>query len=242
VIDLHTHILPGLDDGARTVEDAFEMARRCVREGVTAVAATPHVRDDYPTSADVMLRTVRALQRALDQHNVPLVVLPGAEVAVDWISRLHETELRRLTLAGGGRYLLVETPYRGWPVDLLEHVLRLRVAGFTPVLAHPERNPVVQATPSVLAPLVQGGTLVQVTAASLDGRLGDPSRDTAQRLVSAGLAHIVASDAHRPRVRAAGLLAAVDAIRDEALARWLVSDVPHALVQDRPLPPRPRSR
>jgi protein-tyrosine phosphatase len=242
VIDLHTHILPGLDDGARTLEDALEMARRCVREGVTAVAATPHVRDDYPTSADVMLRTVRALQRALDAENVPLVVLPGAEVAVEWITRLHETELRRLALAGGGRYLLVETPYRGWPVDLLEQVLALRAAGFIPVLAHPERNPVVQATPSVLAPLVQGGTLVQVTAASLDGRLGAASRDTAQRLVASGLAHVIASDAHRPRVRAAGLLAAVDAIRDDALARWLVSDVPRALVQGGPLPPRPRSR
>jgi protein-tyrosine phosphatase len=216
------------------------MARRCVGEGVTAVAATPHVRDDYPTSADVMLRTVAALQRVLDEQNVPLVVLPGAEVAVDRIMRLHETELRRLTLAGGGRYLLVETPYRGWPVDLLEHVLGLRVAGFTPVLAHPERNPVVQATPSVLAPLVQGGTLVQVTAASLDGRLGPASRVTGHHLVAAELAHIVASDAHRPRVRSAGLLAAVDAIRDDVLARWLVSDVPRALVQGGPLPPRPR--
>lgn len=240
MIDLHTHILPGLDDGARTLDDALDMARRFVREGVTAVAATPHVRDDFPTSADVMLRTVGALQRALDEQHVPLVVLPGAEVAVDWITRLHPTDLRRLTLAGGGRYILVETPYRGWPLDLLKQVLGLRVAGFTPVLAHPERNPVVQATPSLLAPLVQGGTLVQVTAASLDGRLGATSRDVGHQLVATGLAHIVASDAHGPRVRAAGMLSAVAAIRDEALARWLVSDVPLALVRGLPLPPRPR--
>ena len=87
----------------------------------------------------------------------------------------------------------------------------------------------MQATPSLLAPLVRGGTLVQVTAASLDGRLGTASRNTGHRLVAAGLAHMVASDAHGSRVREAGMRAAVGAIRDDALARWLVSDVPNAI-------------
>ena len=240
MIDLHTHILPGIDDGARTLDDALAMARVMVAEGVTVVAATPHVRDDFPTSADAMLRAVGALQGVLDEHEIPLVVLPGAEVAVDWLARLDEDELRRLSLAGSGHYLLVETPYRGWPVELLERLLRLRAAGFTPVLAHPERNPVVQATPSLLAPLVGGGTLVQVTAASLDGRLGTASRNTGHRLVGAGLAHLVASDAHGSRVRAAGMLSAAAAIRDDALARWLVSDVPNAIASGTGLPPRPR--
>jgi protein-tyrosine phosphatase len=241
VIDLHTHILPGIDDGARTLEDALEMARVFVGEGVTAVAATPHVRDDFPTSADVMLRAVDALRRVLDEEEIPLTVLPGAEVAVEWIGRFDETELRRLTLAGSGRYILVETPYHGWPVEVVERLLGLRVAGLTPVLAHPERNPVVQATPSLLAPLVQGGVLVQVTAASLDGRLGKASYDAGHWLVAAGLAQIVASDAHAAHVRAAGMLSAVEAIRDDALAQWLVSDVPRALVQGEGLPPRPLS-
>ena len=82
MIDLHTHILPGLDDGARTVEDALAMARTFVADGVTTVAATPHVRDDYPTSADAMLRGVESLQRELDAAGIGLTVLPGAEVAV----------------------------------------------------------------------------------------------------------------------------------------------------------------
>ena len=239
MIDLHTHILPGLDDGARTLDDALDMARAFVADGVTAVAATPHVRDDYPTSAEVMLRAVDSLRRALDDEGVPLTVLPGAEVAVDWIARLDEAELRRLTLAGSGRYILVETPYYGWPVELVERLLGLRVAGFTPVLAHPERNGEVQATPSLLAPLVHGGTLVQVTAASLDGRLGARPRDTALRLITTRLAHLVASDAHTPDVRAAGMRPAADGIQNAALAKWLVEDVPHALVAGRDLPPRP---
>jgi protein-tyrosine phosphatase len=241
VIDLHTHILPGIDDGAQTLGDALDMARAFVAEGVTAVAATPHVRDDFPTSADMMLRAVDALRRMLDEEEIPLALLPGAELAVDWIARLDETELRLLTLAGSGRYILVEAPYYGWPVELVERLLGLRAAGLTPVLAHPERNSVVQSTPSLLDPLVRGGTLVQVTAASLDGRLGKASRDAGHRLVDAGLAHLVASDAHTPGVRAAGMLSAVDAIRDGALARWLVSDVPHALVHGGSVPPRPQS-
>jgi len=239
VIDLHTHILPGIDDGARTLDDALDMARAFVADGVTAIAATPHVRDDYPTSADMMLRAVDALRLALDEEGIPLTVHPGAEIAVDWIARLDETELRRLTLAGSGLYILVETPYYGWPVELVERLLGLRVAGFIPVLAHPERNGEVQGNPSLLAPLVHGGTLVQVTTASLDGRLGARSRETAHRLVTNRLAHVVASDAHTPDVRAAGMRTAVDALQNEALAEWLVEDVPRALVAGSDVPSRP---
>jgi len=239
VIDLHTHILPGLDDGARTLDDALDMARAFVADGVTAIAATPHVRDDYPTSADAMLRAVDALRAALDEEGIQLTVHPGAELAVEWIAQLGEAELRRLTLAGNGRYVLVETPYYGWPVELVERLLGLRVAGFTPVLAHPERNGAVQANPSLLAPLVHGGTLVQVTAASLDGRLGPRSRETAFQLVATRLAHCVASDAHTPDVRAAGMRAAIEAVNDDGLAEWLVVDVPQALVAGSDLPPRP---
>ena len=240
MIDLHTHILPGIDDGARTLDEALDMARTFVGEGVTAVAATPHVRDDYPTPAQVMLQAVTTLQRLLDEEGIPLVLLPGAEVAVDWVAKLDDTELRRLTLAATGRYLLVETPYRGWPPTVVEQLRRLLLVGLTPVLAHPERNAVVQGRPSLLAPLVEGGMLVQVTAASLDGRLGKAAHATGHRLVAGGLAHVVASDAHAPNVRAAGLLPAVEAIRDGALAQWLVDDVPLALAHGQAVPPRPR--
>jgi protein-tyrosine phosphatase len=239
VIDLHTHILPGIDDGARTLEDALEMARAFVTDGVSAVAATPHVRDDYPTSADVMLRAVDELRGALDKAGIPLKLLPGAELAVERLARLDESELRRLTLAGSGRCLLVETPYYGWPPELAEQLLELRIAGFTPVLAHPERNAEVQGAPSLLTPFVHGGTLVQVTAASLDGRLGALTRQTAFHLVAAGLAHMIASDAHMPDVRAAGMRSAADALEDAALAEWLASDVPRALIEGRSLPLRP---
>jgi protein-tyrosine phosphatase len=241
VIDLHTHILPGIDDGARTLDDALEMARALVADGVTAVAATPHVRDDYPTSADAMLQAVDELRRVFEEEGIALTLLPGAELAIERIAPLAESELRRLTLAGGGHYVLVETPYYGWPPELAEQLLELRLAGFTPVLAHPERNAEVQGAPSLLAPFVHGGTLVQVTAASLDGRLGAGPRETAFHLVETGLAHMVASDAHTPDVRAVGMRSALDALGDAALAEWLTSDLPRALVERRSLPPRPRT-
>jgi protein-tyrosine phosphatase len=240
VIDLHTHILPGIDDGSQTLDDALEMARALVADGVTAVAATPHVRDDYPTTADAMLRAVDDLRGALTEAGIKLTLLPGAELAVDRIPRLDERELRRLTLAGSSLYLLVETPYYGWPPELAEQLLGLRIAGFTPVLAHPERNADVQGAPSLLAPFVHGGTLVQVTAASVDGRLGAASRETAFRLVEMGLAHMLASDAHTPDVRAAGMRAAADALGDPALADWLTAAVPRAVVERRTLPERPQ--
>ena len=241
MIDLHTHVLPGLDDGARTLDDSLEMARAFVDDGVTAVAATPHVRDDYPTSAEAMLRAVERLREALHEEGIPLTLHTGAELDIGWLARLGDVELRRLTLAGAGRYLLVETPYHGWPAELVEQLLRLRRGGVTPVLAHPERNGVVQATPSLLEPLVRGGTLVQVTAASLDGRLGQRSLEAGHRLIGAGLAHLVASDAHTPNVRAAGMRSAVNALDDDELAEWLTRDVPLALVDGRDPPRSPRS-
>jgi protein-tyrosine phosphatase len=239
VIDLHTHILPGIDDGARTLADSLEMARALVADGVTTVAATPHVRNDYPTSAELMLQAVGELREALAEAAIPLTLLPGAELAVDWIPRLGDEELRSLTLAGSNRYVLVETPYVGWPPELAEQLLELRIAGFTPVLAHPERNSHVQATPSLLTPLVLGGALIQVTAASLDGRLGTATRRTALHLVESGLAHMLASDAHTPDVRAAGMRSAAEMLGHPWLADWLTTGVPGAAAAGRDVPPRP---
>ena len=241
MIDVHTHILPGLDDGAQTLDDSLDMARAFIDDGVTAVAATPHVRDDYPTSAEAMLRAVERLREALNDERIQLAVHSGAELDIEWLARLRDVDLRRLTLAGGGRYLLVETPYHGWPVQLVDQLLRLRRGGFTPVLAHPERNAFVQGTPSLLEPLVRGGILVQVTAASLDGRLGPRSRETGHRLVGTGLAQLIASDAHAPQVRAAGMRSATDTLDDDGLAEWLARDVPLALLEGRDPPQSPRS-
>jgi protein-tyrosine phosphatase len=239
MIDLHTHILPGIDDGARTLEDAIGMAWAAVADGIRAVAATPHVRDDWPTSAADMERLVADVREALESAGIPLQVLPGGEIALDRLDRLEARELERFGLGGNPDFLLVEFPYYGWPLGLAHRVTELRSRGVTAVLAHPERNADVQARPERLRPFVADGALCQITAASIDGRLGRRPRAAGLELVEAGLAHLLASDAHTPDVRGIGMGAAARALGDDALARWLTYDVPAAIVAGEPLPPRP---
>jgi protein-tyrosine phosphatase len=242
VIDLHTHILPGLDDGSPTMEDALAMARAAVEDGIRAVAATPHVRDDYPTRVGEMEQGVAALREALAAAGVALEVLAGGEIAHDRLPQLDEAELARFGLGGNPDYLLVEFPYHGWPLSLPQQVRELLARGVVPVLAHPERNADVQRDPELLRPLVLMGALCQVTAASIDGRIGKRSRATGLGLIQSDLAHLVASDAHAPEVRGIGMRAAAEAIGDAALARWLTHDVPAAIAAAQPIPPRPATR
>jgi protein-tyrosine phosphatase len=239
VIDLHSHILPGLDAGAATLEDALGIAEAAVADGIRVIAATPHVRSDYPTAPKQMERLADSLRQALRAAAIPLELRAGGEIALDLLPELGDDDLRRFGLAGNPDYLLLEAPYVGWPLELEDTFFQLQLSGFTPVLVHPERNGEVQASPERLAPLVERGTLVQLTAAPLDGRLGPGPQKTGLRLLELGLAHLLASDAHAPTLRQIGM-AAVREIGDDELARWLTEEVPGAIVQNRELPARPQ--
>lgn len=239
MIDLHSHILPGLDDGARDLDESLGLARAAVADGIRVIAATPHVREDYPTSADAMERGVSELRLALELHAIPLDVLTGGEIALEELPGLSIDDKHRFGLGGNPHVLLLETPYVGWPLAFTTVVARLVDEGITPVIAHPERNGEVQEDPQKLARLVEAGALVQITAASLDGRLGRPVRHCAQRLLEAELAHLLASDAHGAGVRDIGLAAARDAVGSDPLGHWLTQGVPAAIVAGDTLPPRP---
>ena len=118
MIDLHCHILAGLDDGARTLEDSLDFARAFVSQGVPIVAATPHVRDDYPTTAEEMGSCLEVLGRELTRRSIPLRVFPGGEISLEVLDRLTPAELRAFGLAGNPGYVLLEYPYVGWPLAL----------------------------------------------------------------------------------------------------------------------------
>jgi len=240
VVDLHSHILPHLDDGSRSFEESIEIARAAVSDGTTVMAATPHVRDDFPTAVGTMERLVGVLNETLRDKEIDLRILTGAEIAIQNLQALDDDELRRFGLGGNPRYLLVEFPYLGWPLSLESEIWNLKRRGITPVIAHPERNPQVQDTPTRVGSLVAAGALVQITAASVDGRLGRRSRKTAHELVVAGHAHLIASDAHWPGLRRVGTSTAAATLHDPELAHWLTHDVPAAIVQDLPIPERPR--
>ena len=241
VIDLHSHILPGLDDGARDLEASLAMARAMAADGVTVVAATPHVRDDYPTEPAAMEQALTEVRAVIADAGLALDVRGGAEVALDRLDRLDTDARARFGLCGNPSLLLLEFPYHALPIGLAHECALLVGAGVTPVIAHPERNPNVQARPEVLLPIVDAGAVIQLTAASVDGRIGRAPAACARRLLELGLAHCVASDAHGPGVREAGLRAAA-ATLGAPLGRWLTEDAPAALLEGRPLPPRPERR
>jgi protein-tyrosine phosphatase len=239
VIDLHCHILPGLDDGPGTLEESLDLARALVAAGIMKVAATPHVRHDYPTTPAQMERGLAAVRSELARHAVPLELLPGGEIALDLLERLEVRELRRFGLGGNAGCLLLEFPYTSWPFGIAPSVSRLTQAGITPIIAHPERNPAVQADPAKLEAVVTAGALIQVTAGSITGAFGRRTRRTSIRLTELGLAHMIASDAHRSGARLAAVSVLRQAVSDARLADWLTIGVPSAIVSGVALPPRP---
>jgi protein-tyrosine phosphatase len=240
VIDLHTHILPGIDDGAATLEASVELARNAAGAGVVALAATPHVREDFPTTAGAMEAAVSDVRGAVERAGLPIRILPGGEVGVEYLDRLSLDELRRFGLGGNPDYLLVEAPYFGVPLDLEDRLRRLRSLGITAVLAHPERSLGLREKRGLLPAIVRAGALVQVVAGSLNGTHGRDVRKAALALVDSGLAHCVASDAHGPELGRPHLDVVASAVGSSAIADWLTRRVPASILAGEPLPARPR--
>jgi len=239
MIDLHSHILPGLDDGARNLQESLGIARSMADDGVRVVAATPHVRDDYPTTPEAMEEGLRRVRAAIGHAGTEIEVVAGAEIAFDRLEHLDEEALERFGLGGNPGLLLLEYPYHDRPLWLERECESLRARGVVPVIAHPERNPSVQERPDDLVGLVRAGAVVQLTAASVDGRLGKAVATCARRLLEDELAHLIASDAHAPGLREAGMSPARAAVGGGALGEWLTSLVPAALLAGEELPPRP---
>lgn len=245
MIDLHSHILPGLDDGAAGLEDSLALAEAYVREGIETVAATPHLSPDYPTPPEAICRAVAELRAALERAGIPLAVVGGAEIAFPSLPGLATEALRGLTL-GGADTLLLESPYGAGEALLEEAVFDLQVRGFRVLLAHPERSPSFQERPERLAALVERGTLCSVNAGSMRGRFGKRVRRTAVELFRRGLVHDVASDAHDVRTRPPGLRSGFEALERELpglrrQAAWYTREVPAALLEGVALPPRPQA-
>ena len=242
MIDLHSHILPAVDDGPDALTGSVEMARSMADDGVRVVCATPHVREDWPTTPELMSRRLEQVRSAVAEAGLEIDVRGGGEIALDRLGLLTFEDRARFGLGGNPRLLLLEFPYYGWPLELASVCSALLREGIVPVIAHPERNAEVQALPERLEPVVYEGAVVQVTAASVDGRLGKRALACAHELIDLRLAHVIASDAHAPEVRRAGMAAAALAVDDVALGRWLTVEVPEALLAGADPPSRPRVR
>ncbi|MCB2225724.1 MAG: hypothetical protein KQH53_03520 [Desulfarculaceae bacterium] len=247
MLDLHTHVLPGLDDGAKDWDEALAMCRLAVADGVRLIAATPHwyPAQNPPERSEVLAKLER-LQGMVAAEGLELKLVPGAEVALD--AELGEMARQGLLpTLGSGRALLLECPPHTSPRILPELVYSLRLAGLRPVLAHPERTWSGTKDWDWLAGLVEQGCLVQLTGSSLTGDMGSAPKAAAQELVARGLAGLVASDAHsadwRPPTLSAAAAELARLAGDEA-ARVLTVEAPAALLSgaEPPPPPLPKPR
>ena len=237
-IDLHCHVLAGIDDGPDSLEGSVALARAAVAAGTTIVVATPHVSSRYQNDPSTITARVDELNRRLIAEGVPLQVLCGAEIALARLAHIEPDGLSGLTL-GAGRSLLVEAPFAPSVNGLDSLISDLQRQGYRVVLAHPERCGAFHRDRGALESLVHGGALTSITAGSLVGRFGARVRRFALGLVRDQLVHNVASDAHDSTLRPPGIAAELRQAGIASLAAWLTLEVPCALLEDSELTPRP---
>ena len=235
LIDLHSHMLPGLDDGAADEQQALEMARQAVAEGVTIQACTPHIYPGvYPNTGPDILARVAWFQCLLDAEGIPLRVVAGADVhiAPDLVQKIRSGEV--LTL-GGSRYILIEPPHHVLPPRTEEIFFNLQAAGYCPILTHPERMTWIDQKYDLIKSLAKSGVWMQLTAGAITGRFGPRAVYWSERMLDEGMAHIVATDAHDPVRRRPSWSEAIEALRDrvgDEETRQLVEARPAAVLSD----------
>jgi protein-tyrosine phosphatase len=239
LIDLHCHVLAGIDDGPATIEQSIALARAASSTGTRTIVATPHVNWRYRNDSTTIAPLVRETNAALARAGVTLEVLAGAEIAATSVIDLTGEQLAGLTL-GPGPWLLIECPFTSAAVGLDALLLDLHEHGFRVVLAHPERCPAFHRDRRSLESLVDAGALTSITAGSLTGRFGAGVQRFARALADAEMVHNVASDAHDADRRPPGIAAELNQAGLAALAGWLTEDVPGAILAgEQRLPARP---
>lgn len=244
-VDIHCHLLPGIDDGAADWDESLAMARMAVDEGTTTIIATPHQLGSFSRNdGEEIRRRTAELQQRLNDADVPLRVLPGADVRIedDLVSRLTSGDV--LTLGDRGRHVLLELPHELYlPLEpLLDDLSRKGIAG---ILSHPERNQGILRQPDVLVPLVDAACLMQITAGSLCGTFGPQCQELAEWMLSQGLVHFVATDAHGPRRRRPLMCRAYERVCElagEEAAADLCGRNPALVAEGRQVPPGRRER
>ena len=242
MIDLHSHLLPGVDDGALDRTDSLAMARVAESDGVELVCATPHIRDDHDVLIDELAARVATLNGELERAGIATRATSGGEVAAPIIDRLSDEDLAALTLGGGGLWILLEPPSGPLDEAIAKAVERLRKRGYRALIAHPERHLGVDFELR-LAQLIEAGALIQVTAAYVV----EDERDTFLDLAARGLMHVLGSDAHSSHGgRKLAISEGLDRLAGLPHFDWIARDAPAAIVAGEsiapPVAPRPSAR
>ncbi|MFD1359111.1 tyrosine-protein phosphatase [Fictibacillus halophilus] len=214
MIDIHSHILPGIDDGAQTLQDAVDMAEEAVREGITHLFATPHHRNGrYENEKDTTIKHVALLNKELKSREIPLIILPGQEIRLykELIEDLDRGVL--LPLHHELKYLLIEFPSSNVPNYAAEILYELSLRNYQPIIVHPERNSELLEKPDLLHNFISEGALAQVTANSVIGNFGRKIMNFSHDLIKSKMAHFIASDAHNTTSRGFHLTRAYETIQ-----------------------------
>jgi protein-tyrosine phosphatase len=230
MIDLHCHMLPGIDDGAPDLETALAMARMAVADGIHATACTPHIYPGvYENKGDDIRQAIKSLQDRLDDAGIALRLTCGADahLAPELPAKLRSGDAPTL---GGSRYFLLEPPHHVAPPRFADFVFNVVASGFVPVITHPERLTWIDDHYDTFCALVEQGAWMQITSGSVTGRFGDNARYWAERMLDEGRVHILATDAHGIRRRAPLLAEGRD-----AAAEIVGMDEAIHLVETRPL-------
>ncbi|KPL59285.1 tyrosine-protein phosphatase [Rossellomorea vietnamensis] len=213
MIDIHSHILPGIDDGAKTIEDSIDMAKQAVSEGIHTIIATPHHRNGkYDNQKSDILPLVDTVNEAFKRGNVNLTVLPGQECRIygEILEDYKRDEI--LPLNQSSQYLFIEFPSSSVPRYAERLLYDIQVEGLTPVIVHPERNAELIERPDKLYKLVKNGAITQLTASSLVGYFGKNIQKFSDQMIQANLTHFLASDAHNIHNRTFKMEEAMDYI------------------------------
>ena len=197
MVDLHCHLLPGIDDGSKNMDISLRLAREATENGVTHALLTPHhMNGRYVNHKQDVIRRTKEFQEQLQSHNIPLWVFPGQEVRINGqlLEALDEDDI--LFADTGNRYLMLEFPDDNVPHYTNRMIFDLQKRGITPVIVHPERNTKIMAKPELLYQLLEKGCLSQITASSYVGAFGKKVENFSRQLIEAGQGYVFASDAH----------------------------------------------
>jgi protein-tyrosine phosphatase len=239
MVDLHHHLLPGLDDGSPNLQTSVAMARMAAEDGITHVVATPHANNVYLFNPEDIAERLNALRRALVEDGVGLTVASGCDFHLSYDNMQDAIAHPKKYTLNGGDYLLVELPDHGLSPHLDEAFYELGLAGMRPILTHPERNPTLQRNPDRLAEWMRIGLLTQITTSSVLGQMGKSAERMAHKMLEDRWVHFLATDAHNtesrpPKMRAAHAMVAKKYGRDYA-DRLCVKN-PMAVYEGRILP------
>jgi protein-tyrosine phosphatase len=245
MIDIHHHLLPGLDDGSKTMENSVAMAKLAAAEGITHIVCTPHANGKYDYDRETNEILLAELRLQLTQNNIPITLGLGCDfhLSYDNIQDAKEHPLRYAINSLG--YLLVELPDYGLPPGLSEIFYELQLAGLTPILTHPERNPTLQSDMARIEPWLRAGVLIQITGDSVRGSMGKAAEKMAYQLLAERWVHFLATDAHNVTSRPPRIAEARNIVAKKygsEYAEFLCVTNPRAVFEGNPLPSQEEPR